>query len=913
MITLHCEEKDYHLTVEDSSYRYRAVMAKPQLVLNFSLPEYVEIPVGAWCVLEGQRFVLGAPGTLKKAGTRHFEYSLTLGTDEDKMGLYKMRNTVDGRLKYSLCAKPREMVEEIVKNLNAREGKEVWSVGECIEAGERTLEFNHMYIDDALGQAAELFGTEWEVEEHAVSLRKVEHFKDDPLPLSYGRGNGFVPGVGRTVQEDDMPVKRMYVQGGERNIDRSKYGSAELLLPKGQTLEYEGRTYQSDTAGYYIERADKVSDAVRDDSVDCSEIYPSRVGKVSGVAVADEGKHLYDFTDSSIPEGLDFNDCLIEGERMTVVFQSGMLSGSDKEFEAKYKHGERRFELVPQEIDGQTMPNATFAPAVGDTYAVFGIMLPEAYICDNAAKEGASWDMFREAARKLYECEEQKFTFTGELQGLWAKRNWLAVGGKLKAGGYVLFSDAQFAKQGVAIRITGIKDYVNNPYAPTIELSNSVAGQGLHSKLQEIGKAEVAMDEAKKEIIRFTKRRFRDTLETMGMLEQSLLDFSGAVNPVAVQTMAALIGDESLQFRFVQGRESLLPVQNPVTYSQEGKQLHCPHAFLQHMTLGIRSISGRHAAEEYKVWELEEYLSPVLVDGAKSYYLYAKVSREDTAVKGVFVLSEKPVAMDGAAGVYHLLVGVLNSETGGERSYVSLYGFTEILPGRITTERIVSADGDSYIDLVAGAMKLGDALAYNINGEKKLKLKFLGAEESVIGQWHVKDGILYSQDGTCLLDGRTGHIVTTGLLMKRMLHIDQYNAGEYLKEDGSGFGMYTFDFHKAGTLISVDSLPEGHQSNTHCLLPSIYGSGSYTEAKKNEARAYIGLSVLIYNKLTYAIPVTGAVAEKEDGGFSSFVIQPGSWARLDCKLRRSLERVDGALVETGKEEVYWLRTVGSIT
>ena len=118
-----------------------------------------------------------------------------------------------------------------------------------------------------------------------------------------------------------------------------------------------------------------------------------------------------------------------------------MLAGDDKQFEFKYNHSERRFELVPQEIDGVTMPNETFSPAVGDTYAIFGIMLPDSYICNNTDKTGASWDMFREAARKLYENEDPKFTFTGTLQGLWAKKNWLRVGGRLKVGGYVLFTD----------------------------------------------------------------------------------------------------------------------------------------------------------------------------------------------------------------------------------------------------------------------------------------------------------------------------------------------------------------------------------------------------------------------------------------------------------------------------------------
>lgn len=52
--------------------------------------------------------------------------------------------------------------------------------------------------------------------------------------------------------------------------------------------------------------------------------------------------------------------------------------------------------------------------------------------------------------------------------------------------------------------------------------------------------------------------------------------------------------------------------------------------------------------------------------------------------------------MNDVAGYYHLLVGILNSEYDGERSYVSLYGFSEILPGRITTDKIVSSDGQSF-------------------------------------------------------------------------------------------------------------------------------------------------------------------------------------------------------------------------
>lgn len=779
--------------VDDTSYRYRSLMQKPQLVLKFSLPRYIDFPVGTWCVFQNQTFRLNSEKNLKKNGIRNITYNMTLGGDEDKLGLYKFRNTVDGRLKFSMCARPHELVEEVVKNLNKREGANVWSVGTCLESTEKTVEFNHCYIDAALQSIADTFETEWEIVNHVIHLRKVEYNKDEPLPLSYGRGNGFIPGLGRTTNLDEAPIKRIYTQGGTRNIDRSRYGgegsdfpeyatsSAELLLPPSQTLEYEGRTYKTDAQGYYVERVDKVSTAVKEDSLDCSEIYPSRVGKVGTVIAVNADKHFYDFTDSTIPQALDYGskDCIIDGETPTIIFQSGMLAG--KEFEYKYKHSERRFEIVPQEIDGIIMPDPAtgYMPAPKDDYAVFGIRLPKQYFFDNTTKTGASWDMFRAAAKKLYESEDPKFTFKGDLQGVWAKHNWLNVGGKLIVGGYILFSDPQFAPDGVKIRITGIKDYVNAPYSPTLELSNSVSGKSVQGELTKIDNTEVVIEDKTDSLLQFTKRRFRDAKETIEMLEDAQLDmFTNAISPIAVQAMSMLIGDESLQFRFVsKSGNDWVQRATPVGYNDETKQLVCTMTSgglaicLQHLTLGHDAITtkAQNDAQGYKTWQMQNFTSAVLTDTSKKYYLYAKCPH-DTNTAGTFELSESSIRMDAVANYYYLLVGVLNSEIDGTRSFAPMHGFTEILPGRITTERIVSSDGNSFLDLVENAFKLGDVLDFNneesdtliLNNAKiKNALKVLG--EALIAGFYFSDERIRSSkmngtDYALMLDGKTGHI-----------------------------------------------------------------------------------------------------------------------------------------------------------
>jgi hypothetical protein len=246
------------------------------------------------------------------------------------------------------------------------------------------------------------------------------------------------------------------------------------------------------------------------------------------------------------------------------------------------------------------------------------------------------------------------------------------------------------------------------------------------NNLRKIESNEVVTDDLHRSGLQFTKRRFRDAQETSKLLEEAMLaNFTKNISPISVQTMQLLAGDESLQLRFVDrvpASDSDTPqhVAHEVTYGAD-KVVRSTFqgrtsGVLQHMTIGITDVRRTHTPTEYRYWTLQQFDSPPLDAPEKSYYLYAKCST--SAATGTFVLSETAIGMEAVAGYYHFLLALVNSEYSGERSVVTLYGYSEILPGRITTDRIVSTNGKTYFDLVSN--EIGGAIKFvSTNGAYK--------------------------------------------------------------------------------------------------------------------------------------------------------------------------------------------------
>ena len=224
-------------------------------------------------------------------------------------------------------------------------------------------------------------------------------------------------------------------------------------------------------------------------------------------------------------------------------------------------------------------------------------------------------------------------------------------------------------------------------------------GGSITTDLGKIDSNEVVDENRYKGSISLTKRRFRDLEETGKMLEAAIDDFSEAINPIYIQTMSLQVGSESLQFRFVNNKTNPVETIPNFAYNQKTKVFTAPTTILQHMTLGIDKISPTHKPSDYKFWNMSSYTSPSL-DETAAMYFYAKCSK--TRTTGSFLLSKTAYKMDPGDGYYYFLVGTLSSEYEGERSYRNVYGFTEVLPGSITTSVIASSDSQTYFNLVDG-------------------------------------------------------------------------------------------------------------------------------------------------------------------------------------------------------------------
>ena len=189
------------IEVDDGSYAYREIMGRDDLTLYFALTSFVEIPVGSYCVFQNVTYYLLKPESLTLRHTRNWEYTLTMETYAGLLQTAIYQNPDDRRLKFFVTGPAATHLDLLVRCLNGK--RSGWSYESTVDTSlEKTVGYDFGNCKEALQLIADGFETEWEIIGKKIVLGKVEHGKATPVSMSYGKGNGFLPGVERRNYND---------------------------------------------------------------------------------------------------------------------------------------------------------------------------------------------------------------------------------------------------------------------------------------------------------------------------------------------------------------------------------------------------------------------------------------------------------------------------------------------------------------------------------------------------------------------------------------------------------------------------------------------------------------------------------------------------------------------------------------
>lgn len=683
------------LTPDDSFVCTLKQMGEQVVRMTVSALQPLDLRAGDYFEWLGVRYTLtDEPDYKRSEGT----YTYTLAFYAPYHRLSYLLHKDEGSLTFPYDGNLEQQIDALYTSI----GREASGFTVDIEPGiETAAEFRHIEFDktyclDALTRICEEFGTEWHIVGQAI---RIGRFETTPAGLfRYGRGKGLYS-LEKIGFSDASVVTRLYGFGSSDNLPQGY---------RAQTLEFSGVGGKS----YLEKNIDKYG--IREETVTFDDIYPHLEGaSLSGVTVPPDISKATGWT-VTMKLPADCIDIVIEKDKSDpqIKFTSGALMGEGFTITG-LDAATGRLDFNTSEDNGYKLPSESRQPAVGDGFVLLGIVMPQSYV------DRAEAELKARTQEELDRRCEKQYAYRLDIDPRYVRSEEIRV----RVGDTLLVQESD-ETEPVGIRVSEVSYPLQDPEKLSLVLSDTPVYSSYSEKIEnDIEDVETKVEEVHKNGVRFTRRLWRDALQTMEMLRKGLKDYTDSTRPIAVNTMQLLVGDESLQFRFVASRQSLTVV-SPVSYNERLGRLEVASATLQHLTLGNREITSRRDPASGLFWDMPLYNSPLFgyEERDESYYLYARVPRNPATGSGTYRLEREPVEMEQESGFYHLLVGILNSEVDGSRSYTDLYGFTEITPGRITADRIVSQDGLNFMDFVNNSFRIGNSdssLEWNTSGHEK--------------------------------------------------------------------------------------------------------------------------------------------------------------------------------------------------
>lgn len=668
-----------------------AITVKSATPLTFHLGDQIDV--------YGKTYTLNQLPGIKKTGNRSFEYTLTFeGVQYELIDVQFL--LPDDTVLDSFTGDLEDFLGILIGNLTrVYPGK--WALGVFPTNTEyKTLTYTEKNCLEVLQDLCEQYSTEFEITQaNGVRTLNIKTAGVNfPYTFRYGRTGGLYELTRQNINSKNV-VTRLYVYGGSSNLG-DKYRYTRLCLPG-----------KAKNASYIEDAAAIAAYGLKENTKIFDDIKPERYGEVTAA-----GSAYYAFKDATMNFDLNEKDSagntkwLIDGVNAKVKFTTGNLAGYEFDVH-KYDHATKEIQVVPfTDENGMKFPSETSAAfqfGVGDKYFFTDINLPDAY------KTDAENELLAEGNKAITEYSQPQVQY-----GLSIDENFirqfageLTVVNLFAVGDYIPVEDEDIGVNK-SVRITAFTRDLLREYKYNITLGDSVTKTTITRVIEDLQKIDNVIEINDLADPSKARRNWKASQEVLAnVFDPEGHYYSEKIRPLSIETTMLATGARSQQFVLQNTRFEPNYEGNPNTVKVVG-------GTLVHYTI----------AEIVKSWQLNTATFSNLVSGTV-YYIYARCQKTGTAGNIVFDTVQQKVDSDPT--YYYFLVGSLSSaitDTDGKRParLIALtYGATTINGRFITTGRIQTGDGNTYIDLDNNQFRIGNAnraIEYNVNNSGAVKI-----------------------------------------------------------------------------------------------------------------------------------------------------------------------------------------------
>ena len=716
-----------------------ALMGDDNVQLAVRSTQLIDFAKGDKILINGNEYTIRTKVNREMLADRNYSYEpIFYGVMYELMKSQYRNTDANGKstkstfdLTYSL----KDFIKVLIYNVN-RDYPGVWVFDEenCPDTEPLTLQFSKHNCLQALQYICKEHKYEFRIDQkdgvRTVQVGKFGAKVNTPSGrdfFEWGKGNGLFKLKEQKI-DDKSVITRLWVEGGTQNI-KSNYRdySERLQLPFPKRLNQREHTLSDGTVipplseyigidddnKRYIEDPE-LRDAIGsdEDTEHYDEIYPKRTGSVTAL-----GSDIYSFVDNTMDFDLNETDSegtkyLVSGVTAKITFISGKLAGQQFELKDKggYNHSTKTFSIIKytdeRGLEIPTVDNDAFRIMVGDKYKITDIYLPESY--EKNAEEDlwyAGYDDFmeRKQMRAQYVLTFDRAYFLDNMPGD-------SDTSLFQCGDYVPVKDERFnLEKNIRIQKMSRNLLVDHDY--TLTLSDIATISVQTQTVLDVIEHNTIIENNRLRDLNKARRGWRTTEELRNMVYDTDGYFDADnIKPNSIDTNMLTVGSKSQQFILI---DTILQA-NVNGYPN---RFDATAGTLAHLSINDTII---------RQWNMSA--ASVTLAESGGYYVFAKCSKDGSS--GVYHITQEQIKVEPVTDPnnYYFQVGIIGSLHPDDnfRDFVTTYGFTRINGNTITTGRIVTSDGECYLDLDGNKFRLGDANSsfdYNVTAPNQITLK----------------------------------------------------------------------------------------------------------------------------------------------------------------------------------------------